>query len=469
MPMDKIIGKNFDEVLPPDLSERFKNIIRVLIASKKVQSTEYSLNIESVEKWFQATFTLFYKENDKSPKVSVLVRDITEKKEFIMQLIEAKEVAEKSKKQESQFLSNMSHEIRTPLYGVIGLTEIILLETLENKVRKNTELIKYSAGNLLSIVNDILDYSKIENEKIDIRHDDFSLKELSDHLIKTTESLVREKNIELLLEIDSSIPERILGDALRLGQVLQNLLTNAAKFTESGYIKLKISQIKKDIDLIQLEFLVEDTGIGIQDSELDTIFTAYFQKDNRSLKIKGTGLGLAITKKIVEIFQGEISVGSEIGRGTRFKVILDFALQKSETNLKITSEPMNDNAFDGVLALLVDDYEMNRFVGSEILKNWGTIVEFAEEGLEAIQKTKNKKYDIIIMDIQMPSMSGDEVASMIRADNNNLNQNTPIIALSADVFEEIKIKALKAGMNDFINKPFQLEELYNAIKRNLAS
>lgn len=466
-PIEYMIGKSFDDILSVEVSSRFKDTIRVLIQTKQAQVVEYSLVINGIEKWFQASFTLFYRDNDGRPKVSVLVRDITEKKEFILKLIEAKEIAEKSKKQESQFLSNMSHEIRTPLYGVIGLTEIILLESLESKVRKNTELIKYSAGNLLSIVNDILDYSKIENEKIDIHHDSFSLKELSEHLAKTTESLVHEKNIKISFEIDSSIPDRIIGDALRLGQVIQNLLTNAAKFTEDGYIKLKISQVKKDIDSIQIEFIVEDTGIGIENSELDSIFTAYFQKDNRFVKIKGTGLGLAITKKIVEIFQGEISVKSELGKGTQFKVILDFELQKSETSLKKASEPMSAKAFVGVLVLLVDDYEMNRFVGSEILKNWGTTVEFAEEGLEAIQKTKNKKYDIIIMDIQMPSMSGDEVTLMIRADKNNLNQNTPILALSADVFEEIKVKALKSGMNDFINKPFQLEELYNAIKRNL--
>ncbi len=470
-PKEELIGKKVGETFPENLATIFTNHLNLLLYTKIPQTIEYQLNIlnEKNPKWFQAKLNLFYTENEKSPKISILVRDITDKKIFIAELIKAKEIAEKSKKLESEFLSNMSHEIRTPLYGLIGLIELIIKEDLNPKIKENVELMKYSAGILLSIVNDILDLSKIENGIIDIKKDIFNLKEVVETSFRAIETLIGGNEVDLVLNFDEKIPTELLGDSLRLKQIFLNLLTNSAKFTAEGTINFNINKISESNQSVEIEFEVVDTGIGMEDTQLENLFLPYYQKRVSNHKIQGTGLGLTITKKLVELLNGKINVESVLGVGTSFKILIPFNLTEVKKEVSGILNPIDSFAvkLKDKKVLLVDDYETNLFVGKEILSLWNMIVETATDGLDALSKTKKSKFDLILMDIQMPNLAGDEVASLIHSDANNLNFDTPIIALSADVFDEVKERAKKAGMNGFVNKPFQLNELGEMISKNL--
>jgi CheY-like chemotaxis protein len=328
---------------------------------------------------------------------------------------------------------------------------------------------KYSAGNLLSIVNDILDLSKIENGIIDIKSEKFNLKEIVETAFKTVESLIKENEVLLEFNFDESIPEFLNGDSLRLNQIFLNLLTNSAKFTAFGKIEFNIKKLIEENEQIQIQFEVNDTGIGIEENQLNQLFLPYSQEKNTNHRLKGTGLGLTITKKLVELLNGKIEVQSKVHFGTSFKILIPFNTSNELSNQSNLVEPYEvfQTKFKDLEILLVDDYETNLFVGKEILSLWNIIVDTATNGLEALEKTKLKKYDTILMDIQMPNLSGDETANLIKSDKENLNFNTPIIALSADVFNDVKERAIKAGMKGFVNKPFQLRELAEAISKNL--
>jgi signal transduction histidine kinase/CheY-like chemotaxis protein len=464
-PKNELIGNNLLDIFPVSVKEELSKTILTLSDLKQSITLEYSLPIASEIKFFSAKLTIFYPKYSSEYKISILVRDITDKKRFIQEINKANEIAFKAKQQELQFLSNMSHEIRTPLYGVIALIDLILKEKHSEKVNNHLEIIKYSANNLLLIVNDILDFSKIESGEMVIENDVFSLNDLIISLVKTTESLLREKNVILKLNKSEVLPDTLLGDALRLSQVLQNLLTNAAKFTLKGEISLNIEPIQFYESRVRIRFDVMDTGIGIAEEELKSIFNAYFQKKSGTTSIKGTSLGLTISKKLVELQKGTIQVKSELGIGSCFSIELDFDILKNEKDIILkTGQDKKEDLNCSIL--LVDDHEMNRFIGQEILKSWKVKVDIACDGEEAVLKTNIQKYDIILMDIQMPILSGDMATIMIR-ENSSLNSNTPIIALTADVFDESRKKALDSGMNDFIYKPFQLNDLYNTILKYL--
>lgn len=467
LPKQDFIGKPYSAVLPAGITERIDEGIEKLRHSEGTIIVEYYVEIQGMIRWFNAKLNPIKNEGVRSSRISVLVRDITEKKKTEAEIFQAKEIAEKAKLAESQFLSNMSHEIRTPLYAVIGLTDLLLKETHSEKVLEHLNIIKYSADNLLLIVNDILDFSKIESGSFSFDKLEFRISSLIQNLLKTVEITAKEKKLLLEQTIGDSVPTILVGDSLRLNQILLNLVSNAIKFTNSGFVKITVESESFSKNQVLVTFYISDSGIGIPAEEQKSIFQSFFQVKGTEKKYGGTGLGLAITKRLVEMQNGSISLKSNLGEGTTFIVKIPYEIGKEFSETNIGSDTKKN--LSGIRVLIVDDFELNRIVGEEILSAWNISVVHAEDGKKALQILSTEEFDLILMDMQMPNMNGDEVASIIRDPNSNVkNHNVPIIALSADVFPETEKLALSAGINDFIRKPFIPDQLYESILNNLS-
>ncbi|MES2689906.1 MAG: response regulator, partial [Bacteroidota bacterium] len=383
----------------------------------------------------------------------------------------ARNEALKAAQVKSDFLSNMSHEIRTPMNAIIGITDLLLDRITDDTQRDYLNSIKYSADNLLVIINDILDFSKIEAGKIVIENIPFGLHENLEEISKAFRYQAEEKDLELIVNIGENVPKMIMGDPYRLNQILFNLVGNAIKFTSEGTVTIEVKVKQQVNDRYLLFFGVSDTGIGISDDKINTIFESFTQAyTDTSRKFGGTGLGLAITKNLVELQNGYLGLKSTLKRGSTFYFEIAYTEAK---NLQPKATGNNTNRFinslKGYKVLLVEDNTMNQLVAQQILLKWNAEVSIAETGVEALKYLTSEKFDVVLMDLQMPEMSGYEATRQIRGDNKLvLNPAVPIIALTADAFEETRVKVLKAGMNDFVTKPFKQEELYNKIIKYLA-
>ncbi|WP_025743021.1 response regulator [Aquimarina pacifica] len=398
-------------------------------------------------------------------------RDITNRKTRDNEIREAKVIAEKSAKAKSVFLSNMSHEIRTPLNVILGLTGILQKSDFSNPEidKNNLNGIQFSAENLLILINDILDFSKIEAGKLTIHNTDFNIFRLINNISRGFKIKAEEKGLKFITEIDPVIPKFIVGDQLRLNQILINLIGNAIKFTQSGKITLQVVAKKIEDTDITINFLVKDTGVGIPDDKLINIFESFYQvhKPGKN-KIEGTGLGLSISKQLIEIQGGNLNAQSKLGKGSSF----DFSIQYSKSDFKsvdINTDALSIKKTDnlsGVKILVVEDNKMNQFFIQQLLSNWNIEVDTADNGKIALEKLKDHTYNLILMDMHMPVMDGPETALEIRKSSNLSINQIPIIACSADVFPESKKKAIESGMNFYLTKPISeqaLEELLLSI------
>jgi CheY-like chemotaxis protein len=355
--------------------------------------------------------------------------------------------------------------------AIIGLSELLLKEKLTDKQHENMRSIKYSADNLLVIINDILDFSKIESGKIEFEEVNFDIFLKVQEIKKTFVFKAEEKGITLKFRVDEKIPQFLVGDPFRLNQILLNLLSNAVKFTNNGTVTLELSLIEDRKDNVVIQFDVIDTGIGIPKDKLASVFESYTQAyTDITRRFGGTGLGLAITRQLVTMQQGEISLDSEAGKGTTFTVKLAFQKGVAETVAspdEAIADLLEKRDFGGMPVLLVEDNVMNQFVANQVLELWNIKVDFAMNGLEATDKLKESDYALVLMDLQMPVMSGYEATAFIRDRTNRLrNPDIPIIALTADAFPETKKKVIEAGMNDFVTKPLEQTDLYTKIKQH---
>lgn len=391
--------------------------------------------------------------------------EITEKKKTEQELLLSLQKEEKANLAKDHFISMMSHEIRTPMNAILGLTQLMLEENPRADQEERLKTLKFSADNLLILLNDILDYRKIEEGKINFEEICFNLLDLIENLKRGNEFKTKEKKIEFKTFIDADIPEWISGDSIRLGQILHNLVSNAVKFTHTGYVKLEVhlvSQTNLDIDL---DFFVIDTGIGIAKEKQNSIFDRFTQAGKEiTRQYGGSGLGLSITKRLLELQNSNITVESEIGKGSKFYFRLKFNKVSSNFNSITEVSTSYYRSLYGTKVLLVEDNEVNRLVATEFLKRWEVFIEHAENGIEALEKLNKERFDLILMDIQMPEMDGYETTKIIR--KNQKYKNLPIIALTANATYNSRLKVIEAGMNDFITKPFKPIDLYNAIVKH---
>ncbi len=411
----------------------------------------------------------------------VVARDISEQKKAQKELMEAKTYAElassaaeeakiiaesatckanEAVRSKQQFLSNMSHEIRTPMNAIIGFTKVVLKTELSSKQKEYLTAIKMSGDALIVLINDILDLAKVDAGKMTFEKTSFKLRLSIKAMLHLFETKIQEKNLKLVTHFDSSIPEVIVGDPVRLHQIILNLVSNAVKFTNSGKITVSVKlAAETDVD-IAIKFSVTDTGIGISDTKTEKIFENFQQATSDTSRIfGGTGLGLAIVKQLVEAQNGTIYVESILGKGSTFSFVLNF----EKTNAEAVLEPEIleiDNDIKDTKILVVEDMELNQLLMKTLLDDFGFECEIAANGKVALQKLKKNTYDIILMDLQMPEMNGFEATEYIRQ---TMKLTIPIIALTADVTTVDVAKCKAVGMNDYISKPVDERLLYSKL------
>lgn len=460
----------YDFYLDKDRKAIYDEFKKALEGEHTVITEEFG-DPSGVSSYYEFSFNPIIDDEGNVSGVAVYGQDCTKRNKEQIEILESKLEAERTAKAKSEFLSNMSHEIRTPMNAIIGLSELLLKENLTEKQLENMKSIKFSADNLLVIINDILDFSKIESGKVEFESLNFDIFSKVHEIRKTFIFKAEEKGLGLKFEIDEKIPQFLVGDPYRLNQILLNLLSNAVKFTKEGTVSLLVNLISEEEDNIHVEFKVVDTGIGIPKDKLASVFESYTQAyTDITRRFGGTGLGLAITRQLVTMQNGEISLDSEPGVGTTFTVKLKFKKGEIEgvgTPEDMIAELLEKRDFGGMSVLLVEDNVMNQFVACQVLELWNIKVECADNGLEAVKLLEKKDYAIVLMDLQMPAMNGYEATAFIRDKTNKLrNPDIPIIALTADAFPETRKKVLDEGMNDFVTKPLEQNDLYAKIKQH---
>jgi signal transduction histidine kinase len=369
----------------------------------------------------------------------------------------ATQTAENAMKAKQQFLSNMSHEIRTPMNAIIGFTQVVLKTDLTSKQKEYLTAIKISGDSLIVLINDILDLAKVDAGKMTFEHKPFKLDVSISVIIHLFETKIQEKNIELIKEYDANIPEILIGDPVRLHQIILNLVSNAVKFTTKGKITVSVRLLCEDKEKVTLQFSVTDTGIGIHENETGKIFDNFQQATSGTSRLfGGTGLGLAIVKQLVELQGGSVSVKSKVDEGSTFLFILNFQKTHSDVVSEIKTEKLNTEV-KNIKVLVAEDIPLNQLLMKTILDEFGFECVIAENGKIAIEKLQSLPFDIILMDLQMPEMNGFEATDYIR---NTMNSKIPIIALTANVTTVDLAKCIDVGMNDYISKPVDERLLY---------
>lgn len=406
----------------------------------------------------QQTLELLQKEQE-------LNQELSKKQEkletYINQLEVATEELAKSTKAKSEFLATMSHEIRTPMNAILGMTHLLKQDSPRKDQVEPINILDFSGKTLLSLIDDVLDFSKIEAGKIEFENIEFELNKLINVIMESFKSTASNKGIELKNEIGEGIPNVLIGDPARLTQILNNLVSNALKFTEEGEVTLEVSTVSDYDDAVRLRFSIIDTGIGIEEERVDSIFESFTQASQNTKRLfGGTGLGLTISKQLTELQGGKISVESEEGEGSTFMVELTFDKGTASAEVKEhTKKELDTHSITGLKVLLAEDNVVNQKVMIRFLERWNIEMEVVNNGEEALEALKNSNFDVILMDLQMPKMDGYEASEQIRKLDDPYKRNTPIIALTAAALKEVREKVYAAGMNDFVTKPFNPVDL----------
>ncbi|HSF54431.1 MAG TPA: PAS domain S-box protein [Algoriphagus sp.] len=399
-----------------------------------------------------------------------VARDISKLKETQRELLLAKEKAEQASQIKSQFLSVMSHEIRTPMNAVIGLAHFLMEENPRPDQLENLKTLQFSAENLMALINDILDYNKIDSGKVELEHVPFDLRNVIHRIVHSHSFQANEKGLKVTCVIDEAIPETLIGDSLRIGQIVNNLVSNAIKFTDKGFVRISISREFTQENQTDIRFVFEDTGIGIAENKRKSIFEAFTQaSSSTSRKYGGTGLGLAIVKRLVELFGGEIEVGSRKNGGSVFEFTIPFEFIDSR---KLEAEKAgllnSQRSLENASILVAEDNTVNQILIRKFLTKWnaGKLV-IASDGQEALDQFNQGQFDIVLLDLQMPGLDGFTVAKEIRKNSSPGKQNVPILALTAASLNEVREEMILSGMNDFVPKPFTPEILFEKILKHL--
>lgn len=401
---------------------------------------------------------------------AVLLLDVTDTKHYVDDLIDMRQKADMANSAKSDFLANMSHEIRTPMNAITGFAELCLRE----KNYQYAADIKAAAKNLIAIINDILDISKIESGKLELVTSVYSVEDMLNDVISLVYvQLDGKSGIEFKIDIDKRLPKKLFGDEVRIKQILINLLGNAVKFTKAGHIGLSVREISRNGDMSSIMIKVTDTGIGIKREDMSKLFSNFQQVDTKkNREIEGTGLGLSITKNLVEMMNGTITVDSDYGKGSTFTVVIQ---QKIEDSSHISVEaakaaPANEEKNTVLYApdakvLIVDDNKVNLKVTAQLLSQYGIKCATADSGKKAIQMVRSAYYDLVFMDHMMPELDGVDTTKMIRSQGDAYSKGLPIIALTANAVSGAKEMFLESGLNDFISKPIQLPQLEKVLAK----
>lgn len=415
---------------------------------------------------FPAEFAVTSFRNKNEYFFNAFVRDISIPKQREEELVRTKEKAEQAARAKSQFLSVMSHEIRTPLNAIIGFTELLTQNSPREDQMEDLGMLKFSGENLLNIINDILDFNKLDSGKVQLSFVSFNLRELTQSLYQSFSYKAKEKKIVFDVEYDEKMPFVVKGDSLRISQILNNLVSNAIKFTSTGSVTLKVSLEESLQDGLTTRFSVIDTGIGIPADKQQTIFEQFTQANSDTTRLfGGTGLGLSISGKMAELMGSRILVKSEPGKGSEFSFSIKFLLSEEEQpkeEPKVKSRK-NADAFVGKKILLAEDNQFNANIARRYIKGWGADMDLALDGQQALEFTLRNKYDLILMDVQMPVLDGFACSKSIRKHF----QNLPIIAITAAPINEVIDEIRASGMNDHVSKPFKPNELFGKLEKYL--
>ena len=392
--------------------------------------------------------------------------DITTIKSVQRELTLAKDAAEAASVTKSQFLANMSHEIRTPMNGILGMTELLLATPLTEKQRHMAHTVQQSSASLLTIINGILDYSKIEVGKLQLEHTDMDLSHLLDDAVKLLSEVARQKGISLSVQIAPNIPIALRGDPTRLRQVLLNLIGNAIKFTTKGSITISADCLKRDAEQILLRMTARDTGIGIPPESQSRIFDAFAQADESTTrKFGGTGLGLAIVKQLVRLMGGTVDLESTPGLGSTFGFTVPLEVRPDNEMSSVIAQAQHHPATLHGKILLAEDNVVNREIAVAMLELLGCAVDIAEDGQEALTAVAAQPYDLVLMDCQMPNLDGLKASRLIREQESQHSprRRLPILALTANAMEGDREQCLAAGMDGYLTKPFTIDQLHHAL------
>ncbi|UJP63741.1 PAS domain S-box protein [Mongoliitalea daihaiensis] len=466
----KVIGSKLTQFMHPTDLEAFERFLREDEGFlSKTQFLEFRLRTkDETYKTFASNAKLVYT-SDGEFLYNGIARDVTKLREAQKELILAKERAEMAANAKTQFLSIMSHEIRTPMNAVIGLTHLLIEDNPRPDQIENLKTLQFSAENLLGLINDILDFNKMESGKLQIEYISIDLKNLIGRMLASYKFQAREKELQIIFEYDDQIPSTLLGDPVRIGQIINNLVSNAIKFTEKGFVRVAVIPKKSNAESIELEFIIQDSGIGIPPDKLMHIFDAFTQASTETTrKFGGTGLGLAIVKKLIQLFGSEIMVKSELNKGTSVSFVLTLPKAKIAIDSSVPKIVQVKESLLNAHILIAEDNIVNQLMIKKFMKKWGvgdfTIVNDGEEAIEILQK---ESFDLIVLDLQMPKKDGIEVAKFVRTHSDKILRTLPIIAMTASPWEEIQEQFEALKMNDYVPKPFNPDSMYAKLVKHL--
>jgi PAS domain S-box-containing protein len=465
---EEMAGRLISDFIPPDQQQHFHELYLEPILRDGSHKGVFCVLSRSGQRIFLLFKNYKVEEEGLEPYIIGFSQDISDRIASEKQMRLAKQMTEDTARAKEVFLANMSHEIRTPMNGVIGFASLLVKTELNEQQKGYLKLIQESANNLLLIVNDVLDLEKMLAGKLTFEHIDFSITERVEMCVQSFTYKAEEKGIALRTNFQFKDKIAVIGDPYRLSQVLNNLIGNAIKFTDSGSVEVKAAVHNSSDAFLQVEFSVTDTGIGIPESDHESIFEPFMQANTAvTRKFGGTGLGLSICRELIQLMGGKLFLESVPGKGSTFRFILPFGISVYKPKNLQMSQEINYQSLGKRRILVAEDVELNQYLARHIMESWGFEVEIAVNGREAYEKVQQSEYDLILMDIQMPEMDGMEATKQIRKLPDASKSKIPIVALTANALKGDSEKYLSVGMNDYMSKPFDESRLFLIISKNL--